>query len=361
MPYTEANASFTQSDMPSKKGLDVIGRRILHESGIRVERVRVRDGYELMPGRSETQMAIAHMDQMLIDHPEWQAPRFDNKTNEMIYDDSNESSEELYGDSATLQEWVIGATGTQATALYPLQRPDVGHLPSGGVIDERSRAFFYHGLDAIGIRTRARIMSEIAVEQLGDRPGVRWISLACGGAVPVIEALEKCRDINMVHLDLVDYSPEALAFASDLAVDEAHLQKVPSFNRESELRSYTTHEINLIRGLIVTDGVVEQFGEASCDMVDALGIFEYFSKKDSTAFLKNAYRLVREDGMMVMANMLADRPEMEFNKRGVGWPNLYPRSIEELADIIVDAGIAPENVRMIIPDDGVYAVIEIAK
>jgi cyclopropane fatty-acyl-phospholipid synthase-like methyltransferase len=167
--------------------------------------------------------------------------------------------------------------------------------------------------------------------------------------------------MGMIHLDLVDFNKDALDFASELATREASLQKVPTYNKENELRSYTTHEINLIRGLIASDNLVDQFGERSSDMVDALGIFEYFSKKDSTAFLRNAYRLVREDGVMVIANMLSDRPQMDFNKRAVGWPKLYPRSIDELAEIVVDAGIDPQNARILIPDDGIYAVVEIKK
>jgi SAM-dependent methyltransferase len=361
MPYTETDPSFRYQPIIQGGTLDVIGQDQLHETGIRLDRVRVLDGYESLPGRTEVQSSIAHMDQLLIDHPEWRAPYVDEQTETVVYDADNHSSQLLYGDSATLQEWFISAGQTQATALYPLQRPDINSLPSGVSIDDKSRAFFYHGLDAIGIRTRAKIMSEITARHLADRPAARWISLACGGAVPVIDALKECDDINLVHLDLVDYSTEALDFASHLADEEAQLQKIPSFNQESELRSYTTHELNLIRGLIASDSLVEQFGESCSDVVDALGIFEYFSKKDSTNFLRNAYRLVREDGVLVIANMLADRPQLEFNRRGVGWPKLHPRSPEELAEIIVDAGIDPSKARIIIPEDSVYAVVEIQK
>ena len=168
-------------------------------------------------------------------------------------------------------------------------------------------------------------------------------------------------DLGMIHLDLVSFNPDALTFAGQLATHEASLQKVPAYDQETELRSYTTHEINLIRGLIASDSLVGQFGERSSDMVDALGIFEYFSKKDSTTFLKNAYRMVRDEGVMVIANMLSDRPQLEFNRRGVGWPKLYPRSIDELSQIIIDAEIDPSKAKIIIPEDGIYAVVEIQK
>jgi SAM-dependent methyltransferase len=361
MPYTEADSIPHYVQSSAENRIDVINQSCLYESGICVEKVRLNDGYEAQPHRLEVQESIAQMDQMLNEHPEWQAPYYDKRTGATVFDSDNEASRLLYGDSETLQQWFVNAGQAQATALYPLQRPDVDRLPSGAEIDDMSRAFFYHGLDAIGIRTRAKIMTNIVSEQLVDRPAARWISLACGGAVPVIDALKACGEMNLVHLDLVDYDNSALEFASDLASNEAKLQKVPSFNSESELRSYTTHEQNLIRGLIADDSLIEKFGENSSDVVDALGIFEYFSKKDSTTFLRNAHRLVREDGVLVIANMLADRPQLEFNRRGVGWPQLYPRSLEELAEIVVDAGIAPEKARIIVPEDGIYAVVEIKK
>lgn len=361
MPHIEAAPHSRQDDTPQYTPANHRDLSRLQESGIQIEKVHITDGYELQPGRLETQRAVVYMDKALVEHPDWQPPAYDLNTQTAIFDPENEASNALYDDSSTLHAWFAHAAQAQAVALYPLQRPHIDYLPSGEAIDEKSRAFFFHGLDAIGIRTRAKIMTEITSRYLNDRPAARWVSLACGGAVPVIDALKECEGIGMVHLDLIDFNTDALSFASDLATREAHLQQVPTYDEKNQLRSYTTHEINLIRGLIVTDSLVDQFGEKSSDVVDALGIFEYFSKKDSTAFLKNAYRLVRDDGVLVIANMLADRPQMEFNRRGVGWPDLYPRSTEELTEIIVDAGIDPQNVRMIIPEDGIYAVVEIRK
>jgi hypothetical protein len=361
MPYTESESHFGRSHSSLREALTKRDQEERTTGGIQIERVRIIDGCEHEMGREQVQSAVASMDEDLITHPEWRAPYFDTHTQQMIFDPENESAQALYGDSETLQGWVVDAAQAHATALFPLQRPYIDRLPSGEAVDDKSRAFFYHGLDAIGIRTRAKIMTEISTRYLSDKPAARWISLACGGAVPVIDALKEHDDMGMIHLDLVDFNPDALSFASGLATHEAALQKVPTYNKENELRSYSTHEINLIRGLIASDRLVEQFGEGNSDMVDALGIFEYFSKKDSTVFLKNAYRLVRDDGVMVIANMLSDRPQMEFNRRGVGWPKLYPRSTDELSEIVTDAGIDPGKVKIIIPEDGIYAVVEIRK
>lgn len=96
-------------------------------------------------------------------------------------------------------------------------------------------------------------------------------------------------------------------------------------------------------------------------MVDALGIFEYFDDQRSVLFLKNAYRLVRPGGVMVAANMLSDRPELAFNQRGIGWPKIFLRSREELKQLVVRAGVPVDCMAMTIPEDGVYAVVEMRK
>lgn len=356
MTYTETEPDFDDLMVDTP----VVLSSELHKSGVQIDRVSVSDGYENYPGREQVQAVVDNIDQYLIEHPEWPAPMFDKKAGVVI---RNPASDLLYETSETLQEWFLDAAAAKAAALYPLQHPEIDRLPSGGYIDDDARAFFYHGLDAIGIRTRANIMKDVVERRFDGRPSARWISLACGGAVPVIDALKHCGKVESMHLDFVDIDSQALDFASHLATHEVGLRAVKNAREGEGLRSYTSHQINLLRGLIATDAMVshKDFGEGSADMVDALGIFEYFSEKNSVAFLRNAYRLVREDGVIVFANMLSDRPQMDFNERGVGWPKLYPRSIDELAGIINEAGIEPERARIIVPEDGIYAVIEIQK
>ena len=118
---------------------------------------------------------------------------------------------------------------------------------------------------------------------------------------------------------------------------------------------------NLLRDLIATDKLVKELGAESMDFVDALGIFEYFKDGPSARFLANAYKLVKPGGALVAANMLDTHPEIDFNQRVIGWPTIYPRSIDDLKSIIKEAGIDQENVSVTIPSDGIYAIFEIKK
>ena len=323
--------------------LYMVGEQVF-DDGMRLEKLIVPDRSDRSPTRVEMQQMIANADTLLADNKQWSAPI--DRGEELILD--NPVSEWVY-DSPGMREWRSELV-PRAVALYPMQRPDIDQLPlSGGEIDPVARSFFVDALDSIGIRTRAKIMTSIADRYIED--GAKWVSLACGAAVPVLDALQSGRRAEAMELHLVDLDPTALDFAEELASERGVDQK----------HTLMRHELNLLRQLVKTDQLVDDLGEESADLVDALGIFEYFNQQTSTQFMKNAFRLVKPGGALIAANMLLDRPELDFNQRGIGWPKIFPRSIDQLREIIVSAGLPLEQVTMSIPQDGVYVVIEIRK
>jgi hypothetical protein len=59
--------------------------------------------------------------------------------------------------------------------------------------------------------------------------------------------------------------------------------------------------------------------------------------------------------------MLEDRDQLTFNQRGVAWPGVKPRSIDNLVDMVAAAHIDTDSVVVTISEDGVYAVVEVHK
>ena len=90
-----------------------------------------------------------------------------------------------------------------------------------------------------------------------------------------------------------------------------------------------------------------------------MGIFEYFRDASCVRLLRNAHRLLRPGGVLVVANMLADRPELAMNQRGIGWPRLYPRSVGQLVELVRRAGLPLERTTVSTPQDGVYTVVAV--
>jgi len=318
----------------------------LDPNGLRINEVSVDDGYQ----RSSRDKLTRRLIQSTLDKY-----NDDLASNPNITIDSERNPARDYLDSiATVAAWK--QMMPSAMALYPLQRPDERKLPEGTRVDALSRQLFRHSLDAIGIRTRAKIMERIAIDQIksSDSEEVSWVSLACGAAVPVLDAMSTLREQDSdknVHLTLVDYDPTALNFAEFLANKQGLVAE----------EDYTIEKANLIREMIVSDGFVKSHGEESFDMVDMLGIFEYFDKDMSAKMLQNAYRLVKPGGVLVLGNMLDTHRNLDLNQRAIGWPSIKPRSIDEITEILNQAGVPLESTEAFIPQDGVYAVVSIEK
>lgn len=169
-------------------------------------------------------------------------------------------------------------------------------------------------------------------------------------AIPVLEALRTAKlDGQKVHLSLVDDDPVALRWAETMAAQEG-------LNVGEQLTLLKRH---LVHTLIRSDDLVLELGEHQAELVDALGIFEYFNDVDAVIFLQRALRLVKPGGAVIVSNMLTTSPQIDFILRCIGWAHIFPRSLQQLQDIHLAAGIPVENVTVIVPKDGVYAVMEI--
>jgi len=317
-------------------------------TGVHHRRLQVDDGHD-GPDRAGVLAAFAAHDALLREHPDWLAPEVVDGELVLHHDVSR-----WFYRSPALREWrreLVPSAG----ALHPMQRPNAPHLPSGGRIDPVARAVFAHCLDAIGIRTRAQVMREVvqdAAQQMA--PGrASWVSLACGAAVPVLDAVAALVGSAGAdpHLHLVDLDPHALAFAGRLAAERGL----------AEGEDFTLLQRDLVTGVVARDDLVDELGEASASVVDAVGIFEYFRDASCVRLLRNAHRLLRPGGVLVVANMLADRPELAINQRGAGWPRLFPRSPEQLVDLVRRAGLPLERTTVSIPEDGVYAVVDVRR
>ncbi len=328
---------------------DVVTTHRSYRAGVVVQEVAVADISDDHPDRERWSRRLEECDDFLRDRPSLCGPAVRDGALAL----HNDVSRWLYGSSGALTEWRRDLVPS-ARALHPMQRPHEARLPSGAPLDTLARDAFVCSLDAIGIRTRAAVMRAIVTRHEadarradGDRP--TWVSLACGAAVPVLDAAAAAT--LTPHLHLVDLDEDALGFARLLA-DEQGLV---------EGRDVTVSRRDLVRTIIARDTLVDEIGAGSATVVDALGIFEYFSSAACVKLLRHAYRLLEPGGVLIVANMLDDRPQLAMNQRGVGWPAIHPRSVEGLVSLVEQAGLPLSGTTVHLPEDGVYAVVEVAR
>lgn len=336
---------------------------ITDEKGRVFERRLVDVADEADPNEVEKMRRLGDAwEEELLQHPSWSPPKPDPLVpGKLFISQKNSAAQWLYRDwdssnnEGSMELWASTLFPT-ARALYPLQRvADGGRVLPGGVIDERAQYLFTHMVDGIGLRSRARVYAEQLVTIAKESPEqeLTVVSLGCGAGVPNIDATERIeRELGKaVDWDLYDFDTESLRFAKELVGESAVLH--------SSFRYGDPYDQNTV----VARAYARAFAlpEASVDVVDALGLWEYIPQKHAVRFAERAYRLVKPGGRLIVSNMLPSRPQREFNQRAVGWPGLQLRSEDDLLAILDEAGIDSRNVTMTHATDGVYVVMEIRK
>lgn len=232
-----------------------------------------------------------------------------------------------------------------AMALYPLQRPNAPTMLDGTPIDDLARQLFLYGQDARAIRLRGTLFGNL----LRSRDGkvAKIFSLAGGAAVAECDAIAQM--FQKPEVLVVDNDSRALGYVEQIVVETG---------MES---NYRTEEIDLVGGFVLARDGHPSMPAAGCDLANALGITEYFQKRFVRAFLQKSYSLVRPGGSLIFANMLDEHPTLNFHKQIIEWRGVQPRSQAELIAIARTVADRPEDITLYIPDDKVYAVIEIEK
>jgi hypothetical protein len=174
-------------------------------------------------------------------------------------------------------------------------------------------------------------------------------SLACGAADPAFALMQSLEDggHKVNSIDLLDLDPMALAAAYSLGEKRGIQDKLT-----------LTHK-NLLRGEL-TDVLPEN----SIDMVDMLGLFEYIPNNPGSELarrlLERTHAVMRDGGLILVGNMLADRDQQKFFTDVVQWPKLNQRTVTDTLEIIRSAGLDADNTTIRVSGtDGVYAVYAI--
>ncbi len=217
-------------------------------------------------------------------------------------------------------------------------------------IDEDSRLIWKASLDGRGVRTRAQAATEVVERWASCRrreAPIRLASLACGAAIPVLSMVGGLKDTGheVDEVLLADNDPMALATAHSIA----------------STREMTAETTLLLQSLVADDGAATdlsiQIGRASVDVVDLLGLFEYFPEPLAIEVLRQVRSLLRPGGILVLGNMLDQRPQQYFFTHVSLWPPLFQRSLSLLVRILGEAGFDLRGVEMTVPPEGVYAVV----
>lgn len=164
------------------------------------------------PMKDETAREINALNQALKADPALRPPLIEyEEGGHAVLVPQNRYSEQAFRNRPALLAWRARLVPT-ALALFVVQNPLEERLPEGTKMDSDSRQWFIHANDAIGVRSRAKVLAALVEKYIHNESENNWVSLASGAAIPVLEALRNAKlDGQQVYLTLVDKDPVALS------------------------------------------------------------------------------------------------------------------------------------------------------
>lgn len=208
-----------------------------------------------------------------------------------------------------------------------------------------SRDYLTGVIDAHAVRTRAQTVMTMLQEHFAraTRP-LRFMSIACGAAGPMLDYVGAAAadGVEVEELMFVDHDPLALATTAALARSAGLGDRVRLARK------------NLLKTAPAT------YVQGQVDMVDLVGVFEHLPNgrmghRVASSVLAAAAEVVRPGGLVLLGNMLGDRPQQRFFDSV--WPRLSQRTIHQVLGLAREAGFPAHLVKVRVPArEGVYAV-----
>lgn len=299
--------------------------------GIRTTSLHVSDRFSAPRHRlvrSATQSFISLLERYLRAHPEVTADSRRNLVRALVYF------------PAGVRSWAEHIPGAFAT--YPVHNPDVAVIRGGHRLDPITRALFRHSPDGIGLRSRAYAMAWAVHRAHGNtkRP-VRWLSLASGTGHQTLEAADLLP--HRPELWLTDLDLDALGFARSLAA------------RSAAGGSVRTERLDALDSPLLS----ARIGELRPDVIDVMGLVEYLTDDQLVGLVTTVRAAAPAGCQLVFTNTLPTHPGLQVHRRGLGWPGVIVRTVDEVCAALATAGAAPGEIHVILPDDQVYGVYEL--
>ncbi|CAA0133429.1 Cyclopropane mycolic acid synthase 3 [Mycolicibacterium vanbaalenii] len=154
---------------------------------------------------------------------------------------------------------------------------------------------------------------DLSLGKLGLEPGMTLLDIGCGWGATLLRAIEKY-DVNVIGLTLSENQ-------------KAHVQK--ALEAQGSPRSKRV----LLQGW-------EQFDEP-VDRIVSIGAFEHFGRDRYDEFFKMAYRVLPDDGVMMLHTIIKPTDE-EFTERGLKLTMSIVRFSKFIMDEIFPGGDLPK-------------------
>lgn len=207
-------------------------------------------------------------------------------------------------------------------------------LFSRGFFEGIADSFWHHCVSQPkALRNRLKIVEEnlekeilrIALKQ----KNILILSIGGGSTRGIIQSLDRILEKKLnckIKIINIDKSQKALDLGREIA---------KRFNLNKNFK-WIRNDARNIKSLISTNSV---------DIVEMVGLLDYFSDEKSIEVIKQIYAVLKKKGLFIMANIYPNI-EMPFIRK-TGWPEMYYRMPEDLSKILKESGFSTKKGKII--------------
>ena len=212
-------------------------------------------------------------------------------------------------------------------ALYKKGR----HFSTKNILKKFFRYVWFNIDNSKGVRNRLKfVIREIRnhLQEISTKDKeVNIISIASGSSRAVIETVRDGHYLKdaKISLTFLDKNPEAIEYSKKLSKEISH----PNIKLEW---------INDTVGNYFKSKPTKRF-----DVVEMVGLLDYFKDEKVLDIFKNIYDLLQEGGILITANVSHNKEE-RFITNILDWPMIY-RTPCELASLVHKAGFDYNNIK----------------
>lgn len=196
-----------------------------------------------------------------------------------------------------------------------------------GVLDH-----FWHGLfsQPKALRNRLKIVERLLEEEMlrkiqGNLRDISILTVGGGSSRAGIHCIDRLRsqgfDTHGIKVKNVDKSQKAINLCKDNAEKAGILENF----------EWILADAREVKNLISGDSI---------DMVEMVGLLDYFSEEKGIEVIKQIYGTMKDGALFIVANVHPNR-EQRFVRK-TGWPDMYYREPKDLDRMLKSAGFTSE-------------------
>lgn len=227
----------------------------------------------------------------------------------------------------------------RAASFYALDKLYTTHKLSfgNGILSGLAEYFWFKLGNPRAVRNRLKLVKKKLKEAIFDIVGrqnikeVSILSLGCGSARAVIEALDETKKLGLslkgLDIKLLDKDSEALNL-SKILISEHHLKECKFFFILDKIRNFD----NYLNGI-------------GPNIIEMVGVLDYLNEEKAVEIFKKIYENLATGGYFITASIRRNKETM-FVSRVIKWYMIY-REPQDLIKILLAAGFKNNEIEIV--------------